>query len=98
MLVMKMLLKDSEKLNDVKLLHSALWDKLQEMEEDDAEEYLKGCIDNLGESENPQPIEKLLGRIAEFMKERGLWIAVAAGILCPLVLTFFLLWAALIVE
>ncbi|WP_282937488.1 hypothetical protein [Paenibacillus sp. RC67] len=94
-------LKESKKINEVKHLHSELWDKLQEMDEGCAEEFLKECIEDLDynrNNRNKRPEKKLTARIVDLLKERGFWIAIGIGILCPVVVTFLILWAALIVE
>ncbi|GAA4840106.1 hypothetical protein GCM10023310_17420 [Paenibacillus vulneris] len=91
-------LKESGKQHDIKQLHSELWSRLQEKDEEFAESFLKACLEDLAYNAEESPRPNLLSKALGLLKERGFWIAVAIGIVCPLGLTFFFLWAALIVE
>ncbi|WP_240421846.1 hypothetical protein [Paenibacillus periandrae] len=97
---MAVLLRESERKEEIEALNKELWDKLQRYDETYAEAYYKICLKNVGKEEKVfwGPTFETSPTNTEFFKSKGFWIAALLGVLIVVFLVFFILWFSLITE
>lgn len=87
-----MVLKDSEKREEIQALHAELWNELQHCDEAFAKSFMTNCLKSLKE----RHIQR--NSLKNFVTTRGFWISVVVGsLLGPLVVVLFI-WVSLWVE
>ncbi|OMF00006.1 hypothetical protein [Paenibacillus sp. FSL H7-0331] len=93
-------LRESERKEEIRVLHMEIWDKMQSFDESYAESYYKICLKNLGKEEKEffGPSLNMNSVDTDFFKSKGFWIAAFAGVLIIVLLVFFILWFSLLVE
>ncbi|MFB6365956.1 hypothetical protein ACFCP7_18135 [Paenibacillus elgii] len=87
-----MVLKDSEKREEIQALHIELWNELQHCDDAFAKHFMTDCLKRLRAGRMQR------NTLKNFVMTRGFWISVIMGsLLGPLIIVLFI-WVSLWVE
>jgi hypothetical protein len=89
------LLKDSEDAENIRLVHSDIWTKLQEQDEVYAKTFLDDCLKSC---EKKRVKYTLSETIKDYTKSPIIWISIIIGVLIVPVFGLAFIWISLILE
>ncbi|OXM87504.1 hypothetical protein CF651_05240 [Paenibacillus rigui] len=89
------LLKDSEQVANIQLIHSEIWTKLQDQDELYAKTFLTYCLKM---HDKKQVKYSLIESIKHYMKSRMMWISILVGLVSVPTFWAAIIWVSLILE